>query len=132
MRVYATWWGSQATCCFCYAVLATRWILQDQMHIQVSCCILKHLCSEQAIFAPHTTAPMLVDACYLDQPLQYCVCVHRRAGLSAASPHVCYASDHAAGALCAGQCTAQAKRAALALPMWQVSNHLVLQGPLVC
>lgn len=24
----------QATWCFCYAVLATRWILQDQMHIQ--------------------------------------------------------------------------------------------------
>ena len=25
---------AQVTCCFCYAVLATRWILQDQMHIQ--------------------------------------------------------------------------------------------------
>ena len=32
----------QVTWCFCYAVLATRWILQDQMHIQergAQCCL---------------------------------------------------------------------------------------------
>ena len=62
MSVCRPWRGSQATCCFCYAVLATRWILQDQMHIQVRCCNLKHPCSKQTISAPQTTDPLLVDA----------------------------------------------------------------------
>ncbi|EIE18710.1 hypothetical protein COCSUDRAFT_20327, partial [Coccomyxa subellipsoidea C-169] len=28
---------SEVLCCFCYASLATRWIIQDQMHIQNTC-----------------------------------------------------------------------------------------------
>ena len=101
-------WGLQATCCFCYAVLATRWILQDQMHIQVSCCNLLHSRSAQTILAPQVFDPMLVRLHILTS-LCSSACVHRSAGLSAASPHACYASDHAAGALCGARCTAQAK-----------------------